>query len=402
MFKDLNMSIHYESVKEKNIVRDFYLPVLSSTKIYKRIIGHLSTESLVIASKGLVELIENGGSYRILTAINLDEENIENLNKNEASKRQILESVLMESLKAPIDSFQQARIDSLINLLEKNQLQIKLLIPRDLSFKGIHYERVGIVEDFEGEKMAFTTQINETPGEYISNYETLEVFPSWNEYDELRLKKKEERFEQLWNGKDERYEVIDIPISIKNLMLSFKGKSDKLIEPEIQIEHKVDPILDMFPKIPSFIEIREYQQDAIRSWFRNNCQGLLEMATGTGKTITALSATAKLWEVTRRLGIVIVCPYTHLVDQWVEDIKLFNMSPIIAYQSRTLWEDALYSEVSAFKSGIINHFCLITTVSTFTTKAMQKILNELSSDVLFIADEAHHLGAKKEQRELNY
>jgi DNA phosphorothioation system restriction enzyme len=153
--------------------------------------------------------------------------------------------------------------------------------------------------------------------------------------------------------------------------------------------------VNIFPKIPSFIQIREYQQEAIRNWFRNDCQGLLEMATGTGKTITALSATAKLWEVTNRLGVVIVCPYTHLVDQWVEDIKLFNMSPIVAYHSRSLWEDELYSEVSAFQSSITNHFCVIMTISTFTTKTMQNILRKLTSDVLFIADEAHHLGANK-------
>ncbi|MFD0824439.1 DEAD/DEAH box helicase family protein [Neobacillus sp. M.A.Huq-85] len=152
---------------------------------------------------------------------------------------------------------------------------------------------------------------------------------------------------------------------------------------------------EISPYIPPVIKIREYQQEAIRNWFRNNCQGLLEMATGTGKTITALSATAKLWEVTKRLGVVIVCPYTHLVDQWVKDIKWFGMSPIVAYQSKWLWEDNLQSEISAFESGIINHFCLITTVATFTSKTMQNILQTLNSEVLFIADEAHHLGAKK-------
>ncbi|MEH7158972.1 DEAD/DEAH box helicase family protein [Neobacillus drentensis] len=151
----------------------------------------------------------------------------------------------------------------------------------------------------------------------------------------------------------------------------------------------------LFPKIPPIIQLREYQQEAIRNWFRNNCQGLLEMATGTGKTITALSAASKLYEVTKRLGVIIVCPYIHLVDQWVKDIRLFNMSPIVAYQSRKLWEESLYNEVSAFQSGLTNHFCLITTISTFTSDSMQNILKYLSNDVVYIADEAHHLGAKR-------
>lgn len=150
---------------------------------------------------------------------------------------------------------------------------------------------------------------------------------------------------------------------------------------------------EVFPMIPNDIQVREYQQEAIRSWFKNKCQGLLEMATGTGKTITALTAATKLAEVTNRLGIIIVCPYTHLVDQWVEDIKRFNISPIVAYQSRKIWEEDLFREVNAFQLGFINYFCVITTITTFTSEAMQDILSTLNAEVLFIADEAHHLGA---------
>lgn len=48
------------------------------------------------------------------------------------------------------------------------------------------------------------------------------------------------------------------------------------------------------------------------------------MATGTGKTITGLAAAAHLAEkLKKKLVVVIVCPYQHLVDQWVEDIELF-------------------------------------------------------------------------------
>ena len=381
--------------REQNIVRDFYLPILSNTKIYKRLIGYFSTEALVLASKGIIELIDNGGTYQLLVSANLEEEDFTLIQSEELLKSEIIEQALIRTVTSPIDSFQQARLNALANLLEKNHLVIKVLIPRNLSFKGLHYEKVGIMEDLEGERLAFTSQINEAQGEYISNYEAIDVFPSWNGQDAIRLKHKADRFEQLWSGEDEFYEVMDLPQSIINVLLSFRVDDEKLVEPEVQNTYKETQISDLFPQIPSFIQIREYQQEAIRNWFRNNCQGLLEMATGTGKTITALSATAKLWEVTNRLGIVIVCPYTHLVDQWVEDIKLFNMSPIVAYQSRRLWEDVLYNEVSAFQAGITNHFCVIMTIATFTSKAMQNILGKLSSDVLFIADEAHHLGARK-------
>jgi DNA phosphorothioation system restriction enzyme len=150
-----------------------------------------------------------------------------------------------------------------------------------------------------------------------------------------------------------------------------------------------------YPAIPNEIVLRDYQKQAIKSWFSNSGQGLFEMATGTGKTITALSTVAKLGEHINSLGIIIICPYTHLVDQWVKDIKKYNMDPIIAYKSKNIWLDRLNEEVTAFNTGVINHFCCITTNATFATNAMQTIVKRMSGNVLIIADEAHHLGSKK-------
>ena len=55
------------------------------------------------------------------------------------------------------------------------------------------------------------------------------------------------------------------------------------------------------------------------------------MATGTGKTLTGLYGVTKLWDKLQKMVTVIVCPYQHLVEQWVEDVKKFNMNPVICY-----------------------------------------------------------------------
>ncbi|MCK6207709.1 DEAD/DEAH box helicase family protein [Bacillus infantis] len=150
-----------------------------------------------------------------------------------------------------------------------------------------------------------------------------------------------------------------------------------------------------YPIIPENIKLRDYQKAAIKSWFSNNGQGLYEMATGTGKTLTALSTAAKLGEHLPSLAIIIVCPYTHLVDQWVKDIKKYNMDPIIAYKSKDLWVKRLSEEITAFNTGLINHYCCITTNATFSTDAMQSVIKRMSGNTLIIADEAHHLGSRQ-------
>ncbi len=78
------------------------------------------------------------------------------------------------------------------------------------------------------------------------------------------------------------------------------------------------------------------------------------MATGTGKTITALAASAQLYQHKQRLAVVIAVPYQHLVDQWQEEAAAFGYKPILAYQSKKSWLDALNAEIVEFNGGFRN------------------------------------------------
>jgi len=76
------------------------------------------------------------------------------------------------------------------------------------------------------------------------------------------------------------------------------------------------------------------------------------MATGTGKTLTALGAIARISENLKgKLGVIIVCPFQHLVEQWVEDIVKFNIKPIIgySYSPQKNWKNRLKLAVQTLK-----------------------------------------------------
>ncbi|MGI6554465.1 MAG: DEAD/DEAH box helicase family protein [Bacillota bacterium] len=152
--------------------------------------------------------------------------------------------------------------------------------------------------------------------------------------------------------------------------------------------------------MPLHLKIRDYQMEAIKSWFKSGGRGILEMATGTGKTFTALAASTKLFEQTKQLAIVIVCPYKHLVDQWSNEVKRFGLSPILCYGLRTNWENKLNSRITSFNIGAIPCFCLITTTTSFSLDSMQNALKRLKGNVLLIADEVHHMGAKRIREKL--
>ena len=161
------------------------------------------------------------------------------------------------------------------------------------------------------------------------------------------------------------------------------------------VDAKPDQTSDFF-RIPESIELHDYQVKAIDTWMSKGCRGIFDMATGTGKTYTALGALAKLSEKLRNhLAVVIVCPYQHLVEQWVEDICAFGVKPLICY-SRYNWKKTLARMISDYSLGITDNFCVITTNATFVTPAMQNELAKMNGDFCLVVDEAHNFGSKKQ------
>ena len=147
---------------------------------------------------------------------------------------------------------------------------------------------------------------------------------------------------------------------------------------------------------PDNVKFYDYQIDAMISWENEKYRGIFDMATGTGKTYTALGALEVLSnKVKSNLGIFIVCPYQHLVEQWVADIKAFGIAPLICYSGYN-WKKKFRSMLSDFKLGVIQNFCIVTTNVTFATDNMQEGIDKLKGNVCLVVDEAHNFGARKQ------
>lgn len=148
------------------------------------------------------------------------------------------------------------------------------------------------------------------------------------------------------------------------------------------------------PFVPEHVVLRDYQTEAIENWLTRDGRGLLEMATGTGKTITALAASVKLYERERRLAVIIAVPYQHLVEQWRAEATRFGYRPVSAYRSVALWRDKLNERIADYNAGYRDFISVIVTHQTFSRAEFQNALARLTHPALLIADEAHHLGAE--------
>jgi len=153
---------------------------------------------------------------------------------------------------------------------------------------------------------------------------------------------------------------------------------------------------------PEWIEARSYQRDAIRNWLAADGRGILHMATGTGKTVTALLAADRVEAVADgRLQLVVAVPYQHLVDQWAAELREFGVDPVLAYQSRANWQPRLEREILEFNHGSRPLSVVVTTHRTLSMDAAQRTLSRVNGPVMIIADEVHHLGAEQTREALS-
>ncbi|TYQ28182.1 DNA phosphorothioation system restriction enzyme [Pseudanabaena sp. UWO310] len=149
------------------------------------------------------------------------------------------------------------------------------------------------------------------------------------------------------------------------------------------------------PVLPSNLELREYQKQAIANWFKNNGRGTLKMATGSGKTITALAIATELYQKIGLQVLLIVCPYRHLVIQWSRECQKFGLDPILAFENVHNWQDRLSNQLYNVRSGNQKFLTIITTNATLIGQGLQSQLRYCPEKTLIIGDEAHNLGAKR-------
>ena len=390
-FTDLCLLKHYKTYKN-NIVKEFYTPVLQEAVLYQRSVGFFSSTALIELTKGIAGIVKNGGKIQFIVSPYLSQEDVDAIQKG-YEKKKVIEQALLREFKEPENYFQEERLNLLAHLIEDGHLEIKVAFTPPNKSTGMYHEKVGIVTDKFGDKIVFTGSLNETINAFYNNYESIVVFTSWEE-SKLYAEEMQADFDLLWNNEDKDLEVIEFPdVLIEKIKVNLKPKANYDIDEEEQIEE--DAIKKGVPRIPKGFELREYQKEAIEKWKQRDYCGIFDMATGTGKTYTGLGAVTKLFEEKKRLAIIIVCPYQHLVEQWVEDIELFNMLPTIGYSASKQkdWKRRLEDDVLDFSIGVIDCFCFVTTNATYSSKFVAEQMSHLGKDTLLLIDEAHNFGS---------
>lgn len=410
MLKSIALKEVYSS-EDDNILEDFYIPALKNAISYDRSVGYFDAKVLTTAARGLSCFVENGGYIRLIVGATLTDEEYKAISSG-YDKRELIER-LTDSFAKSLGEYDNELFKNQLNTLtwfiQNKKLDIKIALRRG----GIYHEKIGIIKDSSGDALVFQGSANETNRALSPyNYESINVFKSWMPEFKGHIDPHVSKFERLWNNTAKNTKVLDFT-DIASGLLSRKIQSPyipqisneiALWQEHLNIKDLDDGELSNGPQIPKVLfgsrfKLHDHQRAALESWKNNGFRGVFELATGAGKTITAIYGALKMYENRNKLLLVISVPYQSLADQWAENLRLFNVNPLVCYGGEDRWLSTLKQQLVDFQTGLINFIGVVVVDATLSSKSrtfvelIESIGDEYKDYFLFVGDECHHHGA---------
>lgn len=393
MLRDLNIKKSYRS-DEHNLIRDFYIPCLTESVNYQRAVGFFSSSSLSVAAKGIHSFIRSGGRMELVASPYLSRDDIEEINNGYKLRHELELKSILTALEGDFDPVTEQRLGMLAWLIEHQRLDIKIAVLKNKEKYGIYHEKLGIF--FDGiDYVAFSGSPNESESGLVSNFENIDVFCSWRSGEEDRVEEKINNFEKLWQDQTRLLSIFPFPEAARMSILRRRLTSLPDKDPGEVYEVVKVSVPHGCPCLPEYLKLRSYQRNAIENWFSAGGKGTLMMATGSGKTITALSIIEKRYSEYGLRAVIIIAPFRHLVTQWAIESKKFGLDPICCFGKINKWNSILTASLFGLQSNDLPFISVIVTNSTFSSKGFQALLKFFPEDTLIIGDESHNLGSKK-------
>ena len=418
-FRELDWKTVYKT-GEDDLLSDFYIPALSRSVTYDRSVGFFSAGILLASLRGLAPFLANNGRIRLIIGHPLSPEEYAAVTAptgQEFAKQKISELCEAQLFSDAEDEANLPKAAVLLgNLVSAEALSIKFAF----RLKGMHHEKVGILTDAVGDQLVFEGSANETIYglDQAFNAEGISVYPSWRtEVFQDYAEPYKNSFSELWAGRALHTKTLDISSELYARLASSAGEGASDFERLDSYEQAKFEVWSralrtkLLPEIPDNLngkkfEIRPHQKQAIRDWQEHKLKGILQLSTGSGKTITAICAAILLQKERAKRGLktvlVISVPYIELATQWAEVLVAFNIFPTKVWGSRMSWEGSLRTEISAHNLSEGSSFLSMVCVNaSLAGDAFQRCLDRLDPrQIIFIGDECHNHGAENLQSKL--
>ncbi len=429
-----DLKVSYHSGHGDKLDKDFYNPLLKNCNLYKRETGDFTSNVIFEWGEALLNVIdkpEGECAVKIIAAPNLREEDknllIDVMNNKQDEKyiEKITDNIFHEAFNLSSGNAEnEIKLKIFAYLIIKKILILKFGFPKHIPRPGVFHPKAGVFYFDESLKVGFSGGANETHGGYVGNIERIDVYKNIN-HEDLHLNDIEEKFDLGWDGKAPGYitkklnKKILSEISsyapkskneLKKQIAKFNKENKKTLGESISEENKkklesliktnitnsnIDKLLEEKENYLTVTEEKwEFQKEAREKFIKAEC-GVLEMATGTGKTRTALSIVTQLIKDKKINNIIIQLEKDNLIDQWEKNIREWLKSE--TYEDINLLKFAQSkNQLDEFLLSLKTNIVQLLIVSKHNLpELLKKIYNEDLNKTIIIHDEVHGLFSNK-------
>ena len=348
-------------------------PCLDHSVAYDRGVGYFTSTWLKRVASGVAGFAQNGGKMRLVTSPKLTPEDWAAI---KVGTEAIENKILLDALKAEVRQLEQSAetkpVQTLSYMIAEGLLSIRIAVPSG-KLSGDYHPKLGIFTDAKGDMLVFHGSQNETE-QGRRNFESLDVFLSWADpRDASRARSHKERFDRIWSNSDPNVLCFDIPEAISK-----------------NIAQLYDP--NFLTKTKPVFEGRWRHQDEAVCQFMKSCNGVLEMATGTGKTRTAQKIIERLADDNGLNLVLVTTRSLDLLEQWYT-----------GFLGKKRW--ALFRHFGPHREA--SRFIGATgpKILFVAQSYLQDVLGGFSpqevANALFVGDEVHGFGSPSMVRELS-
>lgn len=401
-------------VPRQDLVREVMVPALAASTSLRCMVGYFDSRSFRTLAPGLAAFINRPvGSMQLLASPVISEGDQQAIRDAVAHPEEIIERVAREifaQARSSEDVLVRQHYDCLAYLLARGRLELRLVLMRT---QGMFHPKVWLFGDSEDTVAVHGSSNATTPG-LLYNFETVRLERPWRSSDASQcVVEFEDLFDRVWNRHDKDTLVVDLPEAIRlDLMRDGESRPAPTLEEFLgawRAAHASSDMADhaasagvkpVWLVIPSHLEWERgsfaHQGAAVHAWEEAGGRGILAMATGAGKTVTALICATRQLESHSPLLIVISAPYRPLVQQWQDEVRAFGVEPLeLTGLSGDDRVHRLSQAVRELRLGFADVHVAVVTIDLLVDPRFRRILDGIPDSIqtMLVGDEVHNLGA---------
>jgi superfamily II DNA or RNA helicase len=374
----------YYRSNNDNLGSDFFKPCLEHCSAYNRAAGYFTSSVLKTWASVLPGVLNKKDvNISLIISPELSQNDLDalrmvsNMQNQNKTLQEIADNIVLDAIKYSDDpGDQNLQLKLLASMIASGRLVLKFAFPEHISNAGMYHEKIGVFEFPWGDKLAFTGSANETGSGHESNFESIQVFRSWVDGDKDRVENIGLELDLTWNDSISGLKVLSMSNDVLKQVKAYSHSKKKNTT---------------LKKINKW----RHQDEAVEGFLKNP-HGILEMATGTGKTRTSLIIISELIRHNKLNSFIVCTEGTDLLSQWHIELIDWNKSNNYGFAIY-----CHYGDKHQGRSFAISNKLSILIISRQQLSKVLKVLKKNKRDnMAIIHDEVHKLGSAANVKKL--